>query len=86
MEYENKKLIEFEKFIKGKKVAIIGVGVSNLPLIDYFYEKRADVTIFDSKSLEQNILEKIEKYKMQYFCRRKIFRKITKFWFDFKKS
>ena len=79
MEYENKKLIEFEKFIKGKKVAIIGVGVSNLPLIDYFYEKRADVTIFDSKSLEQNILEKIEKYKMQYFCRRKIFRKITKF-------
>ena len=79
MEYENKKLIEFEKFIKGKKVAIIGVGVSNLPLIDYFYEKRADVTIFDSKSLEQNILEKIEKYKMQCFCRRKIFRKITKF-------
>lgn len=79
MEYENKKLIEFEKFIKGKKVAIIGVGVSNLPLIDYFYEKRADVTIFDSKSLEQNILEKIEKYKMKYFCRRKIFRKITKF-------
>lgn len=49
MEYKNEKLIEFEKYIYGKNVAIIGLGVSNLPLIDYFYEKKSNVTIFDGR-------------------------------------
>ena len=49
MEYRNKKLEEFNEYIKGKKVAIIGIGVSNLPLLDYFYEKAAKVTVFDNK-------------------------------------
>lgn len=70
MNYENEKLKEFEKYIKGKKVAIIGVGISNLPLIDYFYEKQSNVTIFESKEIERNILEKISNYEMKYSCRK----------------
>ena len=70
MNYENEKLKEFEEYIKGKKIAIIGVGISNLPLIDYFYEKQSKVTIFQSKEIDKNILEKINNYKMEYSCRK----------------
>ena len=70
MKYENKKLKEFEEYIKFKKVAIIGIGVSNLPLIDYFYEKKSYVTVFDSKQLEEDILEKLKKYNIKYSCRK----------------
>ena len=65
---ENKKLEKFENEIKGKKIAVIGMGVSNIPLIDYLYEKKAEVTIFDDREkLSKEILEKIEKYKFKYF-------------------
>ena len=40
MQYKNEKLENFEKNLKGKKVAVIGMGVSNIPLIDYLYEKK----------------------------------------------
>ena len=30
----NEKLEEFERYIIGKKVAIIGLGVSNIPLLE----------------------------------------------------
>lgn len=68
MEYENEKLKEFEKYIKGKRVAIIGLGVSNLPLIDYFHEKKSNVTVFDEKELvdiPKEILDKITNYAME---------------------
>ena len=32
---ENKRLEEFKKNIKGKKVSVIGMGVSNIPAIKY---------------------------------------------------
>ena len=41
MDFVNEKLEEFNKFLDGKKVAIIGMGVSNVPLLDYFYDKNA---------------------------------------------
>ena len=31
MDFVNKKLDEFEIYIRGKRVAIIGLGVSNIP-------------------------------------------------------
>lgn len=68
---ENKKLEEFERYIKGKKVAIIGIGVSNIPLLDYFYQLHANVTIFDSKELHQinkEAIQKIEKYRFDFIC------------------
>ena len=70
MEFKNEKLIEFEKYIHGKNVAIIGLGVSNLPLIDYFYNKKSNVTIFDGREknqLPKETLDKITKYKMKIF-------------------
>ena len=39
--FKNKKLEEFEEYIRFRKVAIIGLGVSNLPLLDYMYQKKA---------------------------------------------
>ena len=70
MEYKNEKLEEFEKYIQGKNVAIIGLGVSNLPLIDYFYNKKSNVTIFDGRekrNIPTEVLNKIDNYKMKIF-------------------
>ena len=65
---ENKKLEKFENEIKGKKIAVIGIGVSNIPLIDYLYEKKAEVTIFDDREkLNDEIMQKIKKYNFKYF-------------------
>ena len=65
----NKKLEEFENTLKSKKVAIIGLGVSNIPLIDYMYEKGALVTIFDNRKeeeLSEEIINKINNYSFKY--------------------
>ncbi len=62
---ENLKLDAFERNIKGKRVAVIGLGVSNIPLIDYLYNLMAKVTVFDQREkekLDENILNKLEKY------------------------
>lgn len=68
MSYFNEKLNEFNNNIKGKKIAIIGLGVSNIPLIEYFYKYEAKVTVFDNtKELEKNLIEKLEKYNIKYF-------------------
>ena len=69
MEYVNEKLEEFNQFIKNRKVAIIGLGVSNLPLIDYFHEKKAKVTVFDSRAitdLPKEIMDKVTEYSMEF--------------------
>lgn len=58
---ENKKLEEFERYLKGKKIAIIGMGVSNIPLLDYLYHLNARVTAFDQKSIENINTEAIQK-------------------------
>ncbi len=71
MNFKNEKLVEFENFIINKKVAIIGLGVSNLPLIDYFYNKKSNVTIFEGRELDKipkDVLDKIKKYKMNIFA------------------
>lgn len=70
MEYYNEKLEEFNHFIAGKKVAIIGIGVSNIPLLDYFYERTAKVTVFDNRKIEDmdhEVIGKMEQYHFDYF-------------------
>lgn len=44
---------EFKEFIKGKKVAVVGIGVSNIPLIRFLVKLGAKVTAFDKKSREE---------------------------------
>lgn len=70
MEFVNEKLQEFENYIKGKKVAIIGLGVSNLPLLDYFYRLDAKVSVFDKRekeALDANALTKIQNYQFDLY-------------------
>ena len=44
---------EFKKFIKGKKVGVVGIGVSNIPLINFLLDLGAKVTAFDKKTEEE---------------------------------
>ena len=69
MEYINEKLNEFNKNIKGKKVAVIGLGVSNKPLIEYLYNLGANITVFDNRKQEKidaDIWEIVENYKLPF--------------------
>ena len=65
----NLDVCEFNKSLEGKKVLILGLGVSNLPLIDYLYENKANIFVADAKELEEfdsNIVDKINKYNIKY--------------------
>jgi len=68
LEYINEKLEEFKKYIKNKKVAIIGLGVSNIPLLDYLYNLEANITVFDHREeneISQEIMSKLKKLDIQ---------------------
>lgn len=70
MSYENKKLEEFNEYIRFRKVAVIGLGVSNLPLLEYLYNKKAQVTVFDERTLEEipeETINKINTYEFDTF-------------------
>lgn len=57
----NKKYRDYINELRTKKIAIIGLGVSNLPLIKILISEGCDVTLFDSKELE-NMEESTSKY------------------------
>ena len=59
----NKKLDEFNKNLIGKKIAILGLGVSNIPLLDYFKEIDCSVSIFN----EGNINIDLSKYNYEVY-------------------
>lgn len=44
---------EFKDYIRGKKVAVVGIGVSNIPLINFLIDLNAEVTAFDKKTETQ---------------------------------
>ena len=70
MDFENKKLQEFNEYIRYRKVAIIGLGVSNLPLLDYMHNKKAMVTVFDERDIEKipnDVMNKITDYGFRFF-------------------
>ena len=70
MEFKNQKLEDFEKKLKNQKVAVIGLGVSNIPLIDYLKEKQANVTVLDDREenkLDSNVINKVKQYGFKYF-------------------
>lgn len=70
MEFKNEKLEQFNKFASGKKIAIIGLGVSNLPLLDYFHDLACKISVFDNRvkdELNEDIIKKIDKYNIEYF-------------------
>ena len=70
MEFRNERLEEFNKFVKYKKVAIIGLGVSNLPLLDYFYNLDSKISVFDNREkeeLDEEIIQKLDEYGIEYY-------------------
>lgn len=70
MEFKNEKLEQFNKFASGKKIAIIGLGVSNLPLLDYFHNLSCKISVFDNRTKEElnkETIEKIDRYGIKYF-------------------
>lgn len=70
MEYINEKLNKFNEDIKGKKAAIIGLGVSNKPLIEYLYNLGARITVFDNREQEKidtYIWDEVTKYNLKYY-------------------
>ncbi len=69
MNFENEKLKEFNEYIRFRRVAVIGLGVSNLPLLDYLYEKKAQVTVFDERTIDEiskEIVNKITEYGFEF--------------------
>ena len=82
MEYINEKLNEFNEYIRFRKVAIIGLGVSNLPLMEYLYEKKANVTVFDERDIEsisKNIMDKINTYGFSFNFGKEALKKLKGF-------
>lgn len=70
MGYVNGKLIEFNTYLKGRSVALIGLGISNIPLIDYLHDVGAIVTIFERKQAEyidRYVIDKIVNYGMECY-------------------
>ena len=55
---------EFKNYIKGKKVAVVGVGVSNIPLIKFLIELGASVTAFD-RNTEEKLGSVVAEFKTQ---------------------
>lgn len=78
----NEKLIEFNNYIRGKKVAVLGIGVSNVPLIDYLYKHASIVTLFDKKEeekIDKEVINKIKKYGMNLSLGENYLEKLTGF-------
>lgn len=82
MDYINGKLIEFNNYLKGRRVALIGLGISNIPLIDYLHDVGAVVTVFDKKEvsyIDRKVIEKIINYGMEYYFGEDYFDELDEF-------
>ena len=52
------KLDLFKKKIKNKKITVVGIGVSNLPLIEFLAKNGAVITACDKRSSDELAMEK----------------------------
>ncbi|HHW49073.1 MAG TPA: UDP-N-acetylmuramoyl-L-alanine--D-glutamate ligase [Clostridiaceae bacterium] len=64
----NTKLEEFKKKIKSKKTAVLGIGISNTPLIKFLASMGVDVTAFDKAERDEisDTLKKLEGLNIKY--------------------
>ena len=82
MKFENEKLKEFCNYIKNRKVAIIGLGVSNIPLLDYLHSLGARITVFDKREIDniyKKILDKITNNNIEFSFGKNYFSKLLGF-------
>lgn len=66
MEAINNKLSEFKIKISGKKIAVLGIGVSNIPAIKYLVSLGAKVTAHDKKVLSSDKIEELKKIGVEF--------------------
>ncbi len=53
MSYCNERLAEYKKFLLGKSASVIGVGISNIPLIGFLLDSGVKVVARDFKSFDE---------------------------------
>ena len=53
MKYVNERLEEYKAYIKGKSASVIGLGISNAPLVKFLLDSQVKVTARDIKSLDE---------------------------------
>ena len=66
----NKKLKEFNCKLKNSKIAVIGAGVSNLPLLSYLGDLNCSLCLFDKNTydnLSNDVCNVIDKYSIKTF-------------------
>ena len=69
-EFINERLNNFKKEISNKRVAILGIGVSNIPLLKYLHRLTTSISVFDNKEeneIDKNTLELLEKYNIKCY-------------------
>lgn len=60
-------LTEYNNKLKSSKIAILGLGVSNIPLLEYLHNLGCDVVVFNTKPLEESLINKLNEYKIKYY-------------------
>ncbi|MEN8906518.1 MAG: UDP-N-acetylmuramoyl-L-alanine--D-glutamate ligase [Clostridiales bacterium] len=65
----NKKLNDYKNYIIDKKVAVIGLGISNTPLVKYLCNLGVNVSVFDSaeKTKVSDKIELLKNYNLNYY-------------------
>lgn len=69
LNYINRNLEDFNRYLYKRKIAIIGLDKSSIPIIDYFHRHNAKISVFDERPLDKlqiNIVERIINYDMSY--------------------
>lgn len=66
-------LTEYNNKLKSSKIAILGLGVSNIPLLEYLHNLGCDVVVFNTKPLDKNLIDKLNIYKIKYYNEKNAF-------------
>ena len=80
----NKKVLELNNKLRNKRIAIIGAGVSNLPLIEYMAKLSNNVVLFDMKELSDEVLKLVNKYNIEISVGDKYLEKLVNFDYIFR--
>ena len=68
--FNNQKVTKYREYLKGKKVDVLGAGISNAPLIDFLLQSGAVVTVHDKKPVELLALDvkALEQKGVSFVC------------------
>ncbi len=61
------KLLEFKQNVKGKKIGLVGIGVSNLPAIEYLHDLGAKITLYDKNENLLSEYPSLKGMKIKYY-------------------